>query len=249
VLTWIRRLIPAVLYERLSGLLYIGSARYCPICRRSFRRFLSAGDPPRSDAKCPACGSLERHRLIWIFFQKKTKVFAGAQQKMLHVAPERSLVPRLSRLPGLDYVTADLFGPDVSVQMDITNIKFADDIFDIIYCSHVLEHVDDDRRAIAELYRVLNPVGWAVLLVPITAEQTFEDPSITDPEERRRVFGQSDHVRRYGPDYIDRLGEAGFTVTRFRVSDLVDGEEAERMGVGKAEDIFYCTKSPTAAPA
>ena len=94
-----------------------------------------------------------------------------------------------------------------------------------------------------ELHRVLKPTGWAILQAPITAERTFEDPAVTDPVERERLFGQADHVRRYGPDYVERLGDAGFRITRYRGADLVSGEEAERMGVCDAEDVFYCTKA------
>src|SRR5262249_12426105 len=84
---------------------------------------------------------------------------------------------------------------------------------------HVLEHVPDDRRAMREFYRVLKPGGWAILLVPITVERTFEDPAVVDPAERLRLFGQEDHVRRYGPDYGDRLSEAGFAVSGVNVSE------------------------------
>jgi SAM-dependent methyltransferase len=95
--------------------------------------------------------------------------------------------------------------PRAMVRMDITDIQYPKDTFDVIYCSHVLEHVVDDRKAMREFHRVLRPDGWALLLVPITVEKTFEDPSVTDPEERLSVFGQEDHVRCYGPDYVERL--------------------------------------------
>jgi SAM-dependent methyltransferase len=117
------------------------------------------------------------------------------------------------------------------VKMDITNIEYDNQSFDVIYCGHVLEHVQDDRRAMREFHRVLRRNGWAILLVPITAEETFEDPSIVDPKQRLEAFGQEDHVRRYGPDYIDRLCEAGFKVDVAKVEDLVDKDDAIRMGL------------------
>jgi ubiquinone/menaquinone biosynthesis C-methylase UbiE len=126
---------------------------------------------------------------------------------------------------------------------DITRIPFPENSFDVIYCSHVLEHVPDDRKAMREFLRILRIGGWALLQVPITGTRTFEDPSITDPYERRRLFGQEDHVRRYGPDYKNRLEEAGFKVTSYRASDLIENEEDYyRIGIQKNRMIFFCEK-------
>ncbi|MCL4743728.1 class I SAM-dependent methyltransferase [Candidatus Kuenenia sp.] len=129
--------------------------------------------------------------------------------------------------------------------MDITNIQYPDQSFDVIYCSHVLEHVDDDKQAMREFFRVLKNSGWAILLVPFTSEKTYEDPSIIEPAKRLKAFGQEDHVRRYGSDYVDRLREAGFIVKVTNVNDLVNGDEAVRMGLTPAsgEIYYYCTKS------
>jgi ubiquinone/menaquinone biosynthesis C-methylase UbiE len=129
-------------------------------------------------------------------------------------------------------------------RMDITDIHHPDNSFDVIYCSHVLEHVSDDRKAMGEFCRVLRPSGWAMLNVPINAAQTFEDPSITDPAERERVFGQYDHVRNYGPDYKQRLEEAGFSVLMSSPADLLSPSEMERQGLGGpgAGEIYFCRK-------
>ncbi len=162
---------------------------------------------------------------------------------MLHVAPEVCLEPKFREYLGNNYLTADLYNPNAMVKMDITDIQYPDQSFDCIYCSHVLEHVQDDKRAMREFFLVLKNDGWAILLVPITSEQTIEDPSITDPEERLKVFGQQDHVRRYGLDYIDRLREAGFRVEITKVCDFVDDKEAIEMGLTPASgEIYYCTK-------
>ena len=144
---------------------------------------------------------------------------------------------------GDGYLTADLFDPRVMVKMDITNIQYPDETFDVIYCSHVLEHVPDDKKAMCEFYRVLKSDGWAILLVPVTAKETFEDPAITDPAERLRLFGQKDHVRVYGPDYADRLAEAGFKVDISTPSDFLTAEQILRMGLSRATgEIYFCTK-------
>jgi ubiquinone/menaquinone biosynthesis C-methylase UbiE len=127
--------------------------------------------------------------------------------------------------------------------MDITDIQYEDQSFDVIYCSHVLEHVQNDKKALRELFRVLKNDGWAILLVPITSETTVEDPSIVDPIERLRAFGQEDHVRKYGRDYVDRLREAGFTVEITKVDDLVCADEVVRMGLTPASgEVYHCTK-------
>jgi SAM-dependent methyltransferase len=161
---------------------------------------------------------------------------------MLHIAAERCLRSRFRTRLDSGYLTADLEKPAM-VRMDITDIQYPDESFDAICCSHVLEHVPDDRRAMREICRVLKSSGWAILLVPITADRTFEDPSVTDPEERLRLFGQADHVRRYGPDYTDRLREAGFGVEVVCVSDLVGEKQARRMGlIRHAGAIYYCTR-------
>ena len=222
---------------------YYGEGRFCPVCDKSSRRFRSFGVVQREDAKCPHCYSLERHRFLWLYISRKTNLFDGKPKKMLHVAAERCFESRFKERLGENYLTADLFTPHAMVKMDITNIEYPDQSFDVIYCSHVLEHVQDDKRAMREFFRVLKNNGWAILLVPITSEKTFEDPSIVEPLERLKAFGQEDHVRRYGPDYVDRLREAGFSIEVTKVNDLVQGDEAVRMGLTPASgEIYYCTK-------
>lgn len=228
---------------QLAEAVGIKSPRYCPVCRRPAKEFLTRGRIPRSDAQCPYCGALERHRLDWVFFQVNTNLFDAKPKSMLHFAPERAFEGKLRRIPNLTYVSADLLVGRANVALDITQLPFRDEAFTIIYCSHVLEHVPDDRAAMRELRRVLHPTGWAVLQVPITAEQTYEDPSVTDPQERERVFGQHDHVRRYGPDYVDRLEEAGFKVTIFNTEDIVENESLAHRYAVAGRQIYYCQRS------
>ena len=220
---------------------YHGKGRFCPVCGKSSRRFRNFRK--RKDVICAHCGAFGRHRLLWLFLQKKTNFFDGKPKKMLHVAPEYCFESRFKELLGGDYLTADLFSPRAMVKMDITDIQYADNSFDVIYCSHVLEHVVDDKQAMREFFRVLKNDGWAILLVPITSEKTFEDSSIVDPKERLKAFGDRDHVRRYGPDYVERLGDAGFTVKITTVSDLADTNDSVKMRLPLAGgDIYYCTK-------
>jgi len=234
----------AQLKSLAKRLLYFGSGRHCTVCKKSSRAFLPAGVSQRSDAKCPWCGALERHRLTILFLNEKTDLFDGKSKRFLHVAPESMYTRIFSQAAGDGYLTADLMASGVMEKMDITDIQHPDESFDVIYCSHVLEHVPDDRKAISEFYRTLKSGGWAILNVPITADKTFEDPSITDPKERLRLFGQDNHVRRYGPDYKDRLAAAGFVVTRFSPEDLMAKSEVIQQGMSNEAtgDVFYCAK-------
>ena len=224
------------------ALFLFGQFRYCVVCENYSRSFKQHGIRPRPNAKCPRCSSLERHRLVWMYFQKQTNLFDGTPKRMLHIAPEQEFQRRLETITSIDYLTADLSGVGVTEKMDITDIRHPGNSFDVIYCSHVLEHVLDDRKAIREFHRVLSPDGWAALLVPITAETTFEDPSITDAEERERLFGQDDHVRRYGLDFTDRLEEAGFHVRRVLGVEIAGGRNLVRMGIKRNASVFACTK-------
>jgi len=171
-----------------------------------------------------------------------TDLFDGEEKRMLHVAPEPCIEKPLKKHFQSGYLTADLYNPHAMVKMDITDINYADETFDVIYCSHVLEHVVDDSSALGELHRVLKSRGWAVILVPITADETFEDPSITDPAERLKHFGQEDHVRRYGPDFTNRLKEAGFDIKIIRAADFLDREESAQMVIGDAEEMYLCVR-------
>ena len=128
------------------------------------------------------------------------------------------------------------------LRLDICNMDLPDASFDLVYCSHVLEHVNDDQQALREFWRVLKPGGIAVILVPIIADTTFEDLSVTNPAERERLFGQEDHVRRYGPDVIDRLRSAGFQVQALHGSDIVTTAQAQRADIDLWEPLFLCRK-------
>lgn len=223
---------------------YRGIGRYCPICRKSSRRFAKYGCPLREDAQCMYCGSLERHRMVWLYFNQKTNLFEGSFKKMLHIAPEPIFQQLLTKHLGIGYLTADLFSPKAMVKMDITDIHYPDETFDVIYCSHVLEHVVDDKKAMCEIYRVLKTDGWAILIVPITTNKTQEDLSITEPEKRLKLYGHEDHVRRYGIDFIDRLENVGFKVNVTDPSGFLNMKAIEEYGLAQdAGKIFYCVKS------
>jgi SAM-dependent methyltransferase len=194
---------------------------------------------PRPGARCPRCGSLERHRLLWLFLSSRPQLLAGAR-RLLHIAPEPTMAALFKSVPGVHYISADLMA-DTNVRLDITALPFADGTLDAVVCNHVLEHVPDDRAAMRELRRVLSPRGWAILQSPLDRRRaaTFEDFSIQDPAERERVFGQHDHVRIYGRDYFDRLTRAGFHVEAVPFADEIGSETAARHAL-KREEIVLC---------
>lgn len=221
---------------------YRGDRVECPCCSGSFREFRPHRG--RAGAKCPRCGSLERHRLLWSYFETRTDLL-DRHLDVLHVAPEYSLEKRLAALPQLRYTTADLDSPLADMTLDVMSMPFADATFDVVLCNHVLEHVDDDRVAMAEIRRILRPGGWAILLVPIdhSRASTFEDPAIVAPEERFARYGQEDHARLYGRDYADRLRETGFDVTVEDYGATLPDDVVERCRLrrnGRFEEIYLC---------
>ncbi len=225
---------------------YYGHKRYCPVCGNFSRKFRHFGLLPREDAQCVICGALERHRFLWVYLQKRTNLFEKKPKHVLHVAAEQCYEQTFRELFGQGYLTADLHNPAAMVKMDITNIQYPDQSFDVIFCNHVLEHIHNDILAMSELLRVLKNDGWAILLVPITSEKTFEDPTITNPLDRRDAFGQEDHVRRYGPDYADRLRKAGFLVKITKSDDLFKDNEIIEFGLSQGkQNIYHCTKKST----
>jgi glycosyltransferase involved in cell wall biosynthesis/SAM-dependent methyltransferase len=214
---------------------------YCPVCRSRHTSFRAFGKPQRPDALCPGCNSLERHRALWLFLERYTDFFSSSRLRLLHFAPEACFEPRFRQLVGKGYVTVDLLDPRADVRADITNLQFPDASFDVLLCSHVLEHVPDDRKAMQELYRVLDKNGIAIIMVPLRGKITQEDLSITDPEERTRRYGQADHVRYYGMDIVERLQGAGFIVRHVDTDAVFSSDDFSLTKLSK-EKIFLCRK-------
>ena len=198
------------LYRPVVAQAMRGDAVECPICGGRFRKFASkhGAGGRRRGARCPRCGSLERHRLLWLYLTQEKDLLAPPT-RLLHFAPEPGIGERLQARPGLDYLSADLNAPPAMVEMDVQAIPADDASFDAVICNHVLEHVPDDRQAMREILRVLKPGGWAIIGVPLqqSRDVTFEDPAITSPAERERVYGQFDHVRIYGAAIAQVSGE------------------------------------------
>ena len=205
----------SIWFRPLIKLYFKGNQFTDPIDGSSYRKFLPYGyQNLRQNALCPGTLSLERHRLLWLYLDRKTS-FLTDSIRVLHVAPEQVFYKKFKSFSHWDYTTTDLHSPLADVKADICSLPFEDNSYDLILCNHVLEHIPNDLKAMRELYRVLKPRGTAILQVPLEEdrENTFEDDSITDQQERTRIFGQYDHVRVYGQDYYNRLQKAGFKVT------------------------------------
>lgn len=216
---------------------YKGNHFYDPIDGKSYRRFLPYGyGKQRENALSPGTLSLERHRQMWLYLQNETDFFTK-NYKVLHIAPEQEFLRKFKKMKNLDYTSADLFSPIVDVKADILDLPFANETFDVVICNHVLEHIQDDAKAMIELYRVMKKGGWGILQVPMKSslEKTYEDFSITDPKERQKHFGQYDHVRWYGMDYFDRLRKIGFTTEPNFYSQKFSKEDIKRYGLMENE--------------
>ncbi len=250
---WVLNHIPRSVLQRLSRLVtpllalaYVGRGRRCPLCGGSFRRFMPYGYVrSREEAMCPRCLALERHRMIWLWIERETDLLTSLPE-LLHIAPEDSLRRRFRRVYGASgrYKTADLESPLADMHFDVQQIPLAESSIDVVICNHLFEHVEDDALAMRELWRIMRPGGWGIMLVPEDRSRavTFEDDTITDAEERTRLFGQYDHRRVYGRDYDERLRAAGFEVERIDYESMLSVEERAMYRVG-GDNLVIVRKS------
>jgi SAM-dependent methyltransferase len=224
---------------RLELLRHRGDRVQCPLCGHRFDRFKDDGDRP--GALCWRCGSHERHRAQWLLFERRPELL-GEVRSLLHFAPEWCLRHRLARLHRLRYRTADLYQPDVDLRLDLTAIDLPSAAFEAVICSHVLEHVGEDRAAMRELRRIIAPGGWCLVLVPLDPERevTYEDPSVETPEARQLAFWGREHVRLYAPDIGDRLADAGFTVECIRPLQEFGAAAVERCRLRESDYLWLC---------
>jgi len=222
--------------------------KLCPVCMTSVKAFNLYGIPP-SHKKCPTCKSISRHRFLYLYLYKN-KVFSKTTQiKILHFSPEKAFYDIFINHPCIDYYPVEFnpeFGSHRNIKLrdvvDITNIQYSDDTFDIIICNHVLEHVND-FVAMNELLRVLKKDGGqAFIMVPTfeNLERTLENPEYNTPELRAEFYGQHDHVRKYGRDFSERLLEVGFAVKEIRADKYLSKEERTLYHINK-QSIYIAT--------
>ncbi|MBT6691679.1 methyltransferase domain-containing protein [Candidatus Parcubacteria bacterium] len=231
------------IFSNIFSIFLKGNKHYCPICETGFSRFFSYGSKNRNNSLCPGCLSLERHRLLWFYLKNETNFFRD-KLKVLHLAPEQCFYRKFKKMSNLEYVTGDLNSPLAEVKLDIHKMPFTDNLFDVVFANHVLEHVEDDVKAMKEVYRVLKPGGWAILQVPIDTkrDRTLEDKNIVEPIDRERLFGQYDHLRLYGRDYIDRLASAGFNVQAKRYCEQLNEATVTKSNLMQSEIIYIAKK-------
>lgn len=209
----------------------------CPCCQY-YGKFDSFGDVLRMGANCPRCESKERHRLFAIATAEKFLTFGGFD--VLHFAPEPTVSSIISNDNPKSYVTADYERGRADIQLDIEAISLPNESYDRIVCSHVLEHVDDGK-AFSELYRILRPSGQLIVMIPIIEgwSNTYEDHTITKPEQRKMHFQQWDHIRLYGADFRGRAISAGFNIDEFTAGPL----DSIKYGLWRGEKVFVLTKA------
>jgi len=244
---WILRFLPRSLLIRMSLFfqpllrIYFKGIKFIdPIDGSGYRKFLpyGYGKTLRPNALCPGTLSLERHRLLWLYLDRETN-FLNQDLKVLHVAPEQVFYWKFKQFKHWDYTTTDLYSPLADVVADICDLPFQDNQYDLILCNHVLEHIPNDLKAMTELYRVLKKGGTLIAQVPLdrNRKKTFEDNSITDPKTRAQVFGQYDHVRRYGQDYHLRLKSVGFSPHVVHPQNSLTKEEIHQFALPQKEAI------------
>lgn len=242
-----QHVLPKYLWVR--SLKYKGSEVYCPCCDTGFTHFIEVG-PKREPMLCPRCRSNDRDRFFWLYLEKNPGLlFPG--MKILHIAPEAVYYKRFRKIPGVQYVAGDKFilqfkntYPKGTVYVDLLDIPFESNAFDFIYCSHVLEYIKDDAKALSEMYRVLKPGGHAIISVPINFghAHTEEDETITDPKEQERLYGDTGHIRYYGEDYAERVRQARFQTLFEPVRDFITPEMIRKCAIKPQDVVHLCKK-------
>ena len=251
-MNFILNLIPRKYLIRISIFLrpilkiYFKGSKYTdPIDNSKYRKFLpyGYGKNIRKNALCPGTLSLERHRLLWLFLERNTTFF-NDKLKVLHFAPEQPFYKKFKSIKNWNYITCDLNSPLADIKADICKLPFKKFEFDLIICNHVLEHIDNDFKAMEEIYRVLKKNGIGILQVPIdeSLSITFEDKTIIDPKIKSELFGQYDHVRKYGKDFYDRLKSVGFKVKKIDVQKNLSEKEIKEYSLPKYEKIPFVIK-------
>jgi SAM-dependent methyltransferase len=244
---------------------YLGTTYQCPVCGIGLRAFRPMWKSYWRDVEkfkpvhaatametfnlaaisCPRCDALDRDRLTAIYLDQVFRTFdRGRKYRLIEFAPGNPLPAWLKRHAFIDYRSADLSRKTVDERVDLTAMDgYPDKSIDILLCSHVLEHVPDDRKAMREIRRVLKLDGFAVLLVPLVigVDETHEDPSMDTEALRWKYFGMGDHVRQYGKrDFVDRLEEASLHVDQLGIEHF--GAEAFRRAGIAENSILYVVR-------
>ena len=242
-----RRIKNILLFNKVTSVFYRGNRYACNCCGKSFRKFKSKGNTlvMRKNAECPYCTSLERTRNLLFYLNRETNLFTD-KLRLLHFAPEWSLLPLFKNAKNIDYFSADINPNFAEHRVDIMNIPFADESFDFIICAHVLGHVPDEKKAITELYRVLMVDGTALIstIIDLKSSETLERNDTDTSEKRLHYYSEPDLLRLHGKDFGQRLMNGGFNVEKIDYPSFLGNETREKysLGDGSRELIFKCTK-------
>ena len=260
MITTLKSKIPREVKLGVLRILNYGNRFYCNCCDSKIRNFKSGGDenPVFDENKvigagyhendyCPVCKSSYRTRIVKLYLDY-IDIFSKSI-RVLHLAPEAQIAFIFSKESNIEYIPGDI-DPErysyytKSMRVDLTSMQFNSNFFDLLICNHVMEHIPDDKQAMKEIYRVLKPGGSAILQVPVSykIKSTIEDFTITSKEERLKKFGHKDHVRIYGPDYFNRLKDAGFRIEIFNPADISSSREISRLALDKDERVFIAGK-------
>lgn len=230
-------------WRRSNTSKFNGNKKECVICKQTFSHMRSKEKRP--NAECPNCGSLERTRLLYLYLQNKTNAFKS-QPAILHFAPEKSL-SKILKNNNPNYIDCDIDPNLASVKVDITDIQYDDQSFDMVICSHVLAHVKNEKKGIQEICRVLKPKGFAIIMTQINdTEKTLEHADVDTAEKKLAAYGQDDLYRRHGRDFASRLTTINeSTVIAMDYRNQFSAEENDRycLGDGSREMIYICGKN------
>lgn len=231
--------------QKCSSIYYRGNNYYCNCCSKSFRTFLPKGNIQRKQAKCPYCSSLERTRVLDLYLEKELDIYKHEASSILHFAPEAILFEKLKNINSVEYVDGDINTAYARNIVDATDIKYPDNYFDYIICSHVLGHVPDEPKAIREMYRVLKNDGVALIMTLLSdAKHTLEKDSIQSPDDRLKHYGELDLCRLHAHDFEDRIKAQGFKTQKidYRTNFSSEIRKKQSLGDGSREIIFSCRK-------
>lgn len=257
--------IPGAIYRvawRFLARIPIRANHHCCICGSRVQRFLPyrrghLSVPPLlqqlsmvgSDVEnfeCPACQSHDRERHLLMYLNASGLLSRMGGARILHLAPERHLRRYIRAVTPAEYVLGDLFpaNPDVQ-EIDLQAVPYPEGNFDFVLANHVLEHVQDDHQALREIFRVLRPGGYAILQTPYAngLTNTFEDPSIRSEQACLQAYGQEDHRRLYGQDFVRRVESSGLHSEVAAHTKLLPEVIAAREGVNPAEPFMLFQKS------
>ena len=231
---------------KLFSILYFGNKFKCNCCKRSFRKFMSKGAVKvRENAVCPYCMSLERTRLLQFYLENETSIFKGGKS-VLHFAPEHTLLKQLKKINHSLYIPCDIDPNLGEYEVDITNIPFPENTFDYIICLHVLGFVNNEKKAIEEIKRVLKPKGTAIIMTLIdwNLKTTLESPDIITEAQKLEHYTEPDASRLHGADFKEKLISFGISTEQIDYRQKLGLEICQKysLGNGEREMIFKCTK-------